>query len=356
WLYEGVTEWGAHAMQLRSGLKTIEEHLAVIAGKIRSDRQFRADYSLEQLALTSYTEEGQRQYSNIYQRGALVGELLDILLLDLSDGESGLQDLLQKLMRYYGKGRAFPDCGFYDVVAAMTYPEVFQFFERYVKHAEPLPIGEYYGKLHVSFEELKNLRICHRRHNVVEPAIGKCPTLTGDPLVQIAGVPTAERSEPKRGLLIAPEFPASFWSYRHIMPMVGRKAAFPPLGLITFAAMMPDNWSFELIDLNVERMPDGELRERIDAADAVFTSAMSVQKPSLVELVDGPSKGLVGDRFWNEEHRSTVRVTATFGVVQDAVDRLDPLTSLPPNQYVETAVQDLVGWSPRIEQIIPKAR
>ena len=113
-----------------------------------------------------------------------------------------------------------------------------------------------------------------------------------DPLVQIAGVPTAERSEPKRGLLIAPAFPASFWSYRHIMPMVGRKAAFPPLGLITFAAMMPDNWSFELIDLNVERMPDGELRERIDAADAVFTSAMSVQKPSLVALMDGPSKGL----------------------------------------------------------------
>jgi radical SAM superfamily enzyme YgiQ (UPF0313 family) len=111
-------------------------------------------------------------------------------------------------------------------------------------------------------------------------------------LVQIAGVPAAECSEPKKGLLVAPEFPASFWSYRHIMRMVGRKAAFPPLGLITFAAMMPDNWSFELIDLNVERISDAELRERIDAADAVFTSAMSVQKPSLVELVSGPSKGL----------------------------------------------------------------
>jgi predicted metalloprotease with PDZ domain len=147
WLYEGVTEWGAHAMQLRSGLTTIEEHLDVIAGKIQQDRQFRADYSLEQLSLTSYSEEGQSQFPNVYQRGALVGELLDILLLDLSDGESGLQDLLQKLMRYYGKGRAFPDCGFYDVVAAMTYPEILEFFERYVQHAEPLPISEYYGKL-----------------------------------------------------------------------------------------------------------------------------------------------------------------------------------------------------------------
>ncbi len=147
WLYEGVTEWGAHAMQLRSGLTNLEEHLEVIAGKLQADRQYRADYSLEQLALTSYSDEGQSQYANIYQRGALVGELLDILLLDLSDGESGLRELLQKLMRYYGKGRAFPDCGFYDVVAGMTYPEVQDFFERYVKHAEPLPISEYYGKL-----------------------------------------------------------------------------------------------------------------------------------------------------------------------------------------------------------------
>jgi radical SAM superfamily enzyme YgiQ (UPF0313 family) len=98
---------------------------------------------------------------------------------------------------------------------------------------------------------------------------------------------------PKKGLFIAPEFPPnSFWSYRHIMPMIGKKAAFPPLGLITFAAFMPDNWEFTLIDLNVERLPDEELRDRMADADAVFTGAMSVQKPSLVELLEGPAKGL----------------------------------------------------------------
>jgi radical SAM superfamily enzyme YgiQ (UPF0313 family) len=111
-------------------------------------------------------------------------------------------------------------------------------------------------------------------------------------LVQLEGVPQQTFHEPKHGLLLHPEFPASsFWSFRHVMPMVGKKAAFPPLGLITFAALMPDNWSFELIDLNVERPPDEELRARIDAADAVFVSAMSVQKPSLVRLLDGPARG-----------------------------------------------------------------
>src|SRR5688572_30367435 len=96
---------------------------------------------------------------------------------------------------------------------------------------------------------------------------------------------SAHHGETTGGLLLYPEFPASsFWSYRHIMPMVGAKAAFPPLGLLTFAALMPDEWSFELLDLNVDRPSDVALRRRIASADAVFVSAMSVQKRSLVEV------------------------------------------------------------------------
>src|SRR3954470_17869975 len=96
-----------------------------------------------------------------------------------------------------------------------------------------------------------------------------------------------------RGLLLYPEFPdSSFWSYRHIMPMVGAKSAFPPLGLITFAAAMPAHWSFELLDLNVERPSDAELRARIASVDAVFVSAMSVQKRSLVAVLAGPARGV----------------------------------------------------------------
>ena len=112
-------------------------------------------------------------------------------------------------------------------------------------------------------------------------------------LLEIEGLRPVASSRPMKGLLIAPEFPPnSFWSYRHIMPMIGKKAAFPPLGLITFAAFMPENWEFELIDLNVERPSDEDLRERMAAADAVFTGAMSVQKRSLIQLLEGPARGL----------------------------------------------------------------
>ena len=90
-----------------------------------------------------------------------------------------------------------------------------------------------------------------------------------------------------RGLLLYPRFPdSSFWSFRHVMRMVGAKSAFPPLGLLTFAAAMPAHWSFELLDRNVVHPSDEELRERIAAADAVFASAMSVQKRSIVRLLE----------------------------------------------------------------------
>ena len=97
----------------------------------------------------------------------------------------------------------------------------------------------------------------------------------------------------KKGLLIAPAFPAdSFWSYKHVMKYAARKAAFPPLGLVTFAALMPeDEWDLTLVDLNIENPSVGKLRRLIQDADAVFASAMSIQRDSLVELLSGPAVG-----------------------------------------------------------------
>lgn len=97
----------------------------------------------------------------------------------------------------------------------------------------------------------------------------------------------------KKGLLIASEFPAdSFWSFKYVMKYIRRKAPFPPVGLLTFAALMPqDEWEFELIDLNVERLSSQKLRKKIQDSDAVFTGAMNVQRDSLVDLLKGPAHG-----------------------------------------------------------------
>ncbi len=154
WLYEGTTEWAAHAMQLRAGLKTPEAYLQTLIRKMQVDlRAFDSTYSLRDLALTSYSDSGQAQYGNIYMRGALTAGLLDIRLLELSKGQRGLQDLVGDLTRRYGKRRAFPDSSLVDTLVAITHPEIRDFFDRYVWESERLPVKDYYAKLGLTLIE-----------------------------------------------------------------------------------------------------------------------------------------------------------------------------------------------------------
>ncbi len=81
-------------------------------------------------------------------------------------------------------------------------------------------------------------------------------------------------------LLLSPKTPNTFWSYRHVLRFVARKAAFPPLGLLTVAAMLPRDWELKLVDLNVERLDDADLLW----ADYVMLSAMIVQQESVREI------------------------------------------------------------------------
>ncbi|MDN4164568.1 peptidase [Cytophagales bacterium LB-30] len=157
WLYEGITEWASDLMQLRAGLTTTEEFLAQVREKILVDERFDASYSLVKLALTSYTPEGQRQYSNIYYRGSLVPTLLDILLLEKSNGTRGLREVILELTKKYGPEKAFSEKDFFDEFVAMTYPEVGEFMDMYVKNANPLPMAEYFAKLGISFHLEKTL-------------------------------------------------------------------------------------------------------------------------------------------------------------------------------------------------------
>jgi predicted metalloprotease with PDZ domain len=153
WLYEGVTEWAAQKLRQEGGLEPLEDYLAELAAKARRDRrQYDTTYSLTDLARTSYTAAGARQYGNIYMRGALVAGLLDIRLLELSGGTRGLKSLVLDLSRDYGVTRPFPEDSLIDIVVARTHPEIRDFFTRWVEGAQPLPLREYYGKLGITVE------------------------------------------------------------------------------------------------------------------------------------------------------------------------------------------------------------
>lgn len=84
-----------------------------------------------------------------------------------------------------------------------------------------------------------------------------------------------------RILLVWPKVPETFWSFRHVLRLVSKKAAFPPLGLLTVAAMLPRDWPVRLVDLNVRPLREEDLRW----ADYVLLSAMLVQKDSVQEVV-----------------------------------------------------------------------
>ncbi|MBB6612436.1 PDZ domain-containing protein [Pontibacter sp. Tf4] len=152
WLYEGTTEWASHIMQLRSGQKPLPAYLADIRQKLLIDDQLDKNYSLQKLALTSYTPEGHKQYYNIYNRGALVATLLDIRLLELSGGKRGLREVINELSKEYGPDKAFPENDFFNIFAAKTYPEIADFMNSYIKNAEPLPVAAYFGKLGINYE------------------------------------------------------------------------------------------------------------------------------------------------------------------------------------------------------------
>jgi predicted metalloprotease with PDZ domain len=207
WLYEGVTEWASHMMQLRSGQVSLDDYLATLHTEEQNDRtRYDTTYTLSKLGLNSFSDEGQRQYGNIYQRGALTATMLDLRLLELSHGTRGLRDVLLQLAKQYGPDRPISEKTFFQDFTALTYPEIGDFFKRYVQGAEPLPLQEYLGRLGIRYEAAK-----HTGHQVatlgavafdrrkdgtvyfkqVSPSLQTAGIAPGDDLLAMGGEPVA---------------------------------------------------------------------------------------------------------------------------------------------------------------------
>jgi radical SAM superfamily enzyme YgiQ (UPF0313 family) len=82
-------------------------------------------------------------------------------------------------------------------------------------------------------------------------------------------------------LLVYPKYPDTFWSFKHALKFISKKASFPPLGLLTVASMLPKKWEKRLVDMNVSALTE----ENLKWADYVFLGAMVVQKKSAKEVI-----------------------------------------------------------------------
>lgn len=151
WLYEGVTEWASDILQLRDYLISLDDYLADMKTKLIINDNYDPTISLVDLSL--HSTERQDQYGNIYQKGAIVGCLLDIRLLELSNGKKGLREVLNQLYKDYGVNKAFSEKDFFNDFVNRTYPEISDFINKYIKGTEKLPVAEYFGKLGIEYKE-----------------------------------------------------------------------------------------------------------------------------------------------------------------------------------------------------------
>lgn len=81
--------------------------------------------------------------------------------------------------------------------------------------------------------------------------------------------------------MVYPKYPDTFWSFKHALKFISKKASFPPLGILTVASMLPKEWEKKLVDMNVSVLTEDDL----EWADYVFISAMVVQKKSATEVI-----------------------------------------------------------------------
>lgn len=135
-------------------------------------------------------------------------------------------------------------------------------------------------------------------------------------------------------LMVYPEYPDAFWAFKTALKFVRRKASMPPLGLLTVASMLPQEWNKLVVDLNIRPLTD----QHIAWADMVFVSAMLVQSKSAQEVIDrckaagkkvvagGPVFTNMSDRFRNIDHivANEAEVTLPLFLADLAAGNLKP--------------------------------
>ncbi|MCI0449467.1 MAG: peptidase M61, partial [Chlorobi bacterium] len=153
WLYEGSTEYYAHHAQVKFGIISLEQFLKKIQRKIFvSSLYFNDTLPFTELSKGAL-DIHKPQYINVYAKGALISMCIDLYLLKLSGGKYGLQNLKSSLAEMYGPDKPFDDEELFDVISRLTYPEVRDFFRKYVEGHEKLPYKEFLSYAGFEFYE-----------------------------------------------------------------------------------------------------------------------------------------------------------------------------------------------------------
>ncbi|KXX68925.1 hypothetical protein AVL50_17345 [Flammeovirga sp. SJP92] len=152
WLYEGVTEYFAGLALVQNNLIDEETYLDALRGKIITAKStYQDDLPFTELSKKCLDEYGS-EYGNVYQKGAIIGLALDLILLENSKGKYNLRDLMLELSTTYGSDRSFKDDQLFNVIDSITgVPEVKVFLEKFVDAPNTFPYTETFEKVGITY-------------------------------------------------------------------------------------------------------------------------------------------------------------------------------------------------------------
>ncbi|CAM1365532.1 M61 family metallopeptidase [Tenacibaculum xiamenense] len=155
WMYEGITEYFATHFQVNQGLVQEEEFYNKVLGKIASASSMNDTMSFTKMSENILEEPYASQYINVYQKGALIGMCLDILLREESNGTRGILSLMKELSLKYGKNKPFEDENLISEITKMTYPSVGEFLNTHVVGTTPIDYNKFFEKVGLQEKETK---------------------------------------------------------------------------------------------------------------------------------------------------------------------------------------------------------
>ncbi|HHG85600.1 MAG TPA: peptidase M61, partial [Bacteroidetes bacterium] len=158
WLYEGMTEYSAGLVQVKYDLISTGDYLRGMQQKITMSSFFIDSIPFTEIS-AGCLHKYKSQYLNVYQKGALIGMSLDILLRDLSGGEMGIQELLRALSKTYGKDNPFKDGELFAKIVELTFPEVEAFLSQYVAGTEKLPFEKIFKSVGIIYKLVGNEKV-----------------------------------------------------------------------------------------------------------------------------------------------------------------------------------------------------
>ncbi len=150
WMYEGVTEYFANLFQINQGLISEDDFYFRMASKITNANNMDDTMPFTKMSANVLTKPYKDQYLNVYEKGALIGMCIDIIIREKSNGTRGILDLMQKLSNEYGVNKAFNDDELFAKITSLTYPEVGQFLSTYVSGSTPIPYDLFLVKMGIT--------------------------------------------------------------------------------------------------------------------------------------------------------------------------------------------------------------